>query len=120
VRAPGGVGPDADQVLTPLARNVGHLDLLPPGIEPVPTPGHTPGHTCLLITDPDAEERLLILGDLLHTRAQFTATDWAFRSDVDAPLARQNRLGMLERFRDGHTVLAGGHFAGDVFGEAPA
>nr|WP_268248860.1 MBL fold metallo-hydrolase [Actinoplanes ianthinogenes] len=116
---PGGVGPDPDRVLPAIARRLGHLDQLPPGIQAVPTPGHTPGHTCLLVTDPDVEERVLVLGDLLHTRAQFAEPHWRFRSDVDPEQARRHRTDVLDRFRDGRTVLAGGHFTGTAFGELP-
>jgi glyoxylase-like metal-dependent hydrolase (beta-lactamase superfamily II) len=117
---PGGVGPDPDRVLTPLAREVSFLTQLPPGLEAIPTPGHTPGHISLLITDPQTEDRVLILGDLLHTRAQFREPTWRFRSDADPGLAGRQRKGILDQYRDGHTTLAGGHFAGDAFGEGGA
>jgi glyoxylase-like metal-dependent hydrolase (beta-lactamase superfamily II) len=113
---PGGVGPDPERVLTPMARSVGFLHDLPAGVEAVPTPGHTPGHTSLLITDAETEQRVLILGDLLHTRAQLDEPGWRFRSDVDAASAERQRIDVLGRYRDGRTILAGGHFAGDVFG----
>ncbi|MFB9406587.1 hypothetical protein [Dactylosporangium matsuzakiense] len=61
-------------------------------------------------------KRLLILGDLLHTRAQYDNSDWAFRSDVDPERARASRRDVLARFRDGRTVLAGGDFHGVAFG----
>jgi glyoxylase-like metal-dependent hydrolase (beta-lactamase superfamily II) len=114
---PGGVGPDPERVLTPMARRVAFLDQLPPGVRPIPTPGHTPGHTSLLLTDPGTADGVLILGDLMHTRAQFDQPTWHFRSDVDSGLARRQRLGVLGEYRDGRTILAGGHFSGDVFGE---
>src|SRR5580658_8475602 len=47
-------GPDPRTVLAPLSPVVeffgAHSPV--PGLERVPAPGHTPGHTCLLITDP--------------------------------------------------------------------
>ncbi|MCW2140122.1 MBL fold metallo-hydrolase [Actinoplanes cyaneus] len=116
---PGGVGPDPERVLPALAGDLGFLDELPAGIRAIPTPGHTPGHTSFLITDPGTDERVLVLGDLLHTRAQFDELAWQFRSDDDPARARRQRAGVLTRFRDGRTVLAGGHFAGDAF-EPPA
>lgn len=117
---PGGVGPDPDRVLTPMARDRGFLSQLPAGVLPIPTPGHTPGHTSFLITDPETGDRVLVLGDLLHTRAQFIEPGWRFRSDVDPELAIQQRIDVLGRYRDGRTILAGGHFTGSVFGEDPA
>ena len=116
---PGGVGPDPERVLTPLARNVAFLDRLPTDVQAIPTPGHTPGHTSLLITDSHTEERVLILGDLLHSRAQFAEPTWHFRSDSDPVLAERQRIDVLTRYRDARTVIAGGHFAGNAFGAEP-
>jgi len=113
---PGGVGPDPERVLTPMSRNVAFLDQLPAGIQPIATPGHTPGHTSLLITDPHTEDRVLILGDLLHSRAQLDEPAWRFRSDAAPALATRHRTEILSRYRDGRTTLAAGHFAGNVFG----
>ncbi|MCU7724448.1 MBL fold metallo-hydrolase [Actinoplanes sp. KI2] len=115
---PGGVGPDPDRVLTPMARRVASLEEVPRGIRPIATPGHTPGHTSLLISDPDTADRILILGDLLHTRAQFAEPTWRFRSDADPGQAIRRRVDLLARYRDGRTILAGGHFSGDAFGES--
>jgi glyoxylase-like metal-dependent hydrolase (beta-lactamase superfamily II) len=107
---PGGVGPDADRVLAPLAGAVGFLAALPPGLEAIAAPGHTPGHTCLLVTDPRTADRVLLLGDLLHHPAQFDHPGRHFRSDVDPALAVRSRREVLARFRDARTVLAGAHF----------
>lgn len=117
---PGGVGPDAERVLAPMARNLAFLSHLPAGVQAIATPGHTPGHTSLLITDPHTADRVLILGDLLHSRAQFDEPGWRFRSDVDPGLAIRQRIDVLGQYRDGRTTIAGGHFAGNVFGEDPA
>jgi glyoxylase-like metal-dependent hydrolase (beta-lactamase superfamily II) len=113
---PGGVGPDPQRVLAPLENEIGFLDGLPPGLAAIPAPGHTPGHTCLLVTDPGTDHRVLLLGDLLHSRAQFAEPGWRFRSDVDPGRAVRSRREVLARHRDRRTVLAGGHFAGDAFG----
>jgi glyoxylase-like metal-dependent hydrolase (beta-lactamase superfamily II) len=69
----------------------------------------------LLVTDPGTERRLLILGDALHTRAQYAEPDWVFRSDVDPARARASRAELLAEHRDGRTTFAGGHFAGSAF-----
>lgn len=111
-------GPDLERVLTPLSPIVGFFDAHPPapGLQTIPTPGHTPGHTSLLITDPASETRLLILGDALHTTAQLTEPHWHFRSDIDPALAAIHRAGLLDHGRDDRTIIAGGHFSDHVFG----
>lgn len=115
-------GPDHDTVLTPLSPIVEFFDGHPPvpGLHTIATPGHTPGHTSVLITDPASETRLLILGDAMHTTAQLTEPHWHFRSDHDPELAAVHRLGLLDRGRDGRTIIAGGHFSDQVFGSLDA
>ncbi|MFI5912207.1 MBL fold metallo-hydrolase [Dactylosporangium sp. NPDC051541] len=111
---PGGVGPDPDRVLAHIEGRRETLDHR--RLTAISTPGHTPGHTSVLVTGAETDQRLLILGDLLHTRAQYDNPDWAFRSDVDAERARASRLEVFARFRDARTVFADGHFHGVALG----
>jgi glyoxylase-like metal-dependent hydrolase (beta-lactamase superfamily II) len=90
----------------------------PSGRRPPLAPGHTPGHTSLLITDPASETRRLLLVDAFHTTAQLTAPHWQFRSDADPALAADHRLNLLDRSRAGRTIIAGGHFAGAMYSAA--
>ncbi|KDN21567.1 MBL fold metallo-hydrolase [Amycolatopsis rifamycinica] len=112
-------GPDPDAVQKPLSSVIRFFERakdVVPGIHALPTAGHTPGHTSLLVTDPGSDERVLILGDVMHTQAQVGETDWNFLLDVDAERGTQARLTLLEQYHDDRTVVAGGHFAGTVFG----
>ena len=112
-------GPDPDAVQKPLSSVIEFLNRdqeIVPGVRVVPTPGHTPGHTSLLVTDPASDQRLLILGDVMHTQAQVSETHWNFLFDVDAGKGTQTRVALLERYHDDRTLIAGGHFAGAVFG----
>ena len=111
------VGPDPETILTPLTPVVEFFAAEPPapGIHPLPTPGHTPGHTSFLITDPATDETLLILGDVIHTRAQLANLDWIFRSDFDARLAAEHRTGLLHGRGESEPIIANGHFSGSVF-----
>jgi glyoxylase-like metal-dependent hydrolase (beta-lactamase superfamily II) len=112
-------GPDPDAVQKPLSSVIAFLDrgqAIVPGLQAVSTPGHTPGHTSLLVTGPGTDRRLLILGDVMHTQAQVSETGWHFLFDVDAEQGTQTRVALLDRYHDEHTIIAGGHFAGSVFG----
>jgi glyoxylase-like metal-dependent hydrolase (beta-lactamase superfamily II) len=112
-------GPDPEAVQKPLADVIQFLaagQAVVPGILPVPTAGHTPGHTSLLVTDPTTDERVLILGDVMHTQAQVSETHWNFLFDVDAVKGTQTRIDLLNAYQDERTIIAGGHFAGSVFG----
>ena len=111
------VGPDPETVLGPLTPAIGFFSDKPPvpGIRALPTPGHTPGHTSFLITDPATGEELLILGDAAHTRAQLENPGWTFRSDYDTRLAAGHRTELLHRHGESESTIAGGHFSGNVF-----
>lgn len=111
-------GPDPGAVQKPLAGVIEFFTgtQILPGLQAVPTPGHTPGHTSLLVTDPATEERLLILGDAMHTQAQVSETHWNFLSDTDPARSTQHRVDLLDLYQDERTIIAGGHFAGSVFG----
>jgi glyoxylase-like metal-dependent hydrolase (beta-lactamase superfamily II) len=113
------VGPDPDAVQKPLASVIEFVRAdaeLVPGVLAVPTPGHTPGHLSVLISDPAATTQLLVLGDVMHTQAQVSETHWNFRFDVDPAVGTRTRIDLLAQFQDDRTIIAGGHFAGNVFG----
>jgi glyoxylase-like metal-dependent hydrolase (beta-lactamase superfamily II) len=116
------VGPSPEAVLTPLTPVIEFFTAQPPapGIHPLQTPGHTPGHTSFLITDPTTDDHLLILGDAVHTRAQLKNLDWMFRSDFDTRLAAEQRTELLRRPGESEPTIAGGHFSGGVFGRTSA
>jgi glyoxylase-like metal-dependent hydrolase (beta-lactamase superfamily II) len=113
------IGPDPVAVQEPLSGVIQFLhrglDVVP-GVQALSTPGHTPGHTSLLVTDPGSDQRLLILGDVMHTQAQVSETSWNFLFDADAGQGTTTRIALLERYQDERTIIAGGHFAGTVFG----
>lgn len=70
-------------------------DTLAPGITLVDAPGHSPGHTGLLIESNG--ERLLAVVDLLHSLPQFKYPHWHFAYDSDRSLAAQSRQRLLAR-----------------------
>jgi glyoxylase-like metal-dependent hydrolase (beta-lactamase superfamily II) len=113
--------PDPVTVLEPLAEQIALVedgDQIAPGVHVRATPGHTPGHLCVVVTDPAASstERIVITGDLLHCAAQVAREDWRFFADVDSERAHTTRTAMLAELDDPAVTVAAGHFAGHVFG----
>ena len=71
------------------------------------TPGHTPGHLSVWISD-----RCVITGDVLHHPIQCRHPEWTARGDVDADTARATRSGLLADAATTNALLLGTHFAG--------
>ncbi len=82
-------------------RQAGRLDVVDGdaaigrGVRVVPTPGHTPGHQCVLVSDGD--RRLLVTGDLLVHAIQLVHPELAYAHDTDPGRARASRAAMLAR-----------------------
>jgi len=63
------------------------------GVLAVHTPGHTPGHQCVLVESGD--ERLAVIGDLLVHALQLVDPDQPYAFEVDPDEARESRLRLL-------------------------
>ncbi|MFI7104569.1 MBL fold metallo-hydrolase [Streptomyces sp. NPDC050161] len=115
----GGPGaPDPHVVLAPLSDAIEFLDdgeTIAPGITVHITPGHTPGNLVVAVTDPDGSgsERVLIVGDILHSVVQVAEAEWSFFADADPQQALAVRKEVLTA---PGTVIAAGHFTDHVFG----
>jgi glyoxylase-like metal-dependent hydrolase (beta-lactamase superfamily II) len=90
----------ADVVAFPEAGlDADRLDLLDgdttigPGVRVVATPGHTPGHQCVIVSGGD--ERLAVTGDLFVHMTQFLRPELAYAQDMDADRARRSRTEFL-------------------------
>lgn len=95
------------------------LELVPddhdvaPGVRVVHTPGHTPGHRSVVLTD--AGTSLLITGDLLHLPIQIAHPTWPSNHDEAPDIACVSRDAMLQRARTERWSVAVNHF-GRPFG----
>ena len=74
----------------------------------LPTPGHTPGHQAVLISSQG--EKAMIVGDVLHTKAQVHEPAWTAGVDVDKEMSRRSREALLDRAENEGYVVAAGHF----------
>ena len=83
-------------------------------ITALPTPGHTPGHTSVLVSS--AGESAVVLGDAAHVPVQAHHTDWSPRADTNPELSRQNRAELFDRMEKDHSLVVSGHFPVPGFG----
>ncbi len=81
---------------------------LAPGVTALHLPGHTPGHTGLLLASGDAQ--LLVWGDIVHIGpVQFARPGLTIPFDVDQPLAAETRAKLLDRVVADRHAIAGSH-----------
>jgi glyoxylase-like metal-dependent hydrolase (beta-lactamase superfamily II) len=79
-----------------------------PEITTLPSPGHTPGHMCVMIESQG--ERAIIIADAAHLPHEVHETDWVCRGDRDGAMTIATREKLLDDAeRSGALVLAG-HF----------
>jgi glyoxylase-like metal-dependent hydrolase (beta-lactamase superfamily II) len=78
------------------------------GVSTMPTPGHTPGHTSILIASQG--ERALIAGDLANHPLQVDKTDWSSSFDTDAAQAAETRRRVFDFLEREGVIVAFGHF----------
>jgi glyoxylase-like metal-dependent hydrolase (beta-lactamase superfamily II) len=108
-----------DRTVVPL-RALGALELfkgevrLAEGVTTLPTPGHTPGHTSILLSS--RGERALICGDLAHHPAQVDQTSWVPAFDTDGAQAIQTRNRILDMLEAEGLVAVFCHFPPPGFG----
>ena len=99
----------ASGVVSPLLSS-GLLDLVDgwsvvaPGVEVVPTPGHTPGHQSVLVGT-----GLVLTGDVLVHEVQLADPEVAYAYESDPELARFTRLELLADARSRGALLGTSH-----------
>lgn len=78
------------------------------GVELINTPGHTPGHTSILIRD--GADSLMAMGDLAHNRVIMLARpDWTIGFDFDRKQAVASRLKLFDRIAADRLRVFGYH-----------
>jgi glyoxylase-like metal-dependent hydrolase (beta-lactamase superfamily II) len=90
-------------------RRYGDGEMLAPGIEAVATPGHTPGHMLIQVTDGD--DQLLLLGDAISLPYIFVPhPEWHQIFDMNQNLAAEQRFSILQRAATESLRVVGSHF----------
>lgn len=79
-----------------------------PGVELIPSPGHTPGHVSVQIAS--AGHTALVTGDVLHHPAQIAHPDLRCSADVDPLQAARTRNALLSSLAGSETLVLGTHF----------
>ncbi len=112
-RAPEGVKPYFEMAQKAAQPYAGRTTLhtggeVAPGIEAVPLPGHTPGHTGFRITS--GGRTLLMWTDVIHLPAiQFKNPEAGMTFDVDVEQARAVRKRVLDEVASDRCLIAGSH-----------
>ncbi len=110
-------GPNLEAVQRPLKDRLEMIKggmTIAPGIDVLSTPGHTPGHVSLVVSE--GTKRGIILGDVLHCPVQLTEPEWSIAADVDPVLARRTREEVYVELEKPGTFAGNNHFAEAVFG----
>ncbi|WP_284748223.1 MBL fold metallo-hydrolase [Amycolatopsis sp. RTGN1] len=88
------------------------------GVTLTMTPGHTPGHLCVIVSS--AQQRAILLGDSIVCPVQLDESTWSSMGDVDPALARRIRERLFRELEDGRTLGSGAHFPELQFGRVLA
>jgi glyoxylase-like metal-dependent hydrolase (beta-lactamase superfamily II) len=85
-----------------------------PGVDVRLAPGHTPGSSVVVVSDGD--ERVMMLGDMVHCPLELQDDDFNLLVDVDADLAARTREAYARELEAGEIPSAASHFPGLQFG----
>jgi glyoxylase-like metal-dependent hydrolase (beta-lactamase superfamily II) len=95
-------------------RRIENDTTIAPGVTALPTPGHTPGHLCVVVSS--GQDRALLLGDAVTCPIQLDEPTWHSMGDVDPALADRTRERLWRELEDERTIGAGAHFPELRFG----
>jgi glyoxylase-like metal-dependent hydrolase (beta-lactamase superfamily II) len=80
----------------------------------MPSTGHTPGHTSVMITSKG--QRAMITGDFAHHPCQMAHPEWASTADFDAAAGVATRQRIFGELAGEPVLVIGTHFAGPTAG----
>lgn len=83
-------------------------------VQLMPTIGHTPGHTSVLINSNG--QRAMITGDFAHHPCQMARPEWSSSADHDQSEAEATRRRILGELAGEPILLIGTHFSGPTAG----
>jgi glyoxylase-like metal-dependent hydrolase (beta-lactamase superfamily II) len=78
-----------------------------PGVRLLPAPGHTPGHIMLEIAS--GGDRLLCIGDLIHSLMDFSRPEYYSYMDSDVAMAVKTRTESLARIAESGVLVFASH-----------
>lgn len=81
---------------------------LTPELTMIPTPGHTPGHSSLIVSS--AGEKAFVMGDMAHHPAQVEEVAWCASFDVDKTTVVNSRRKIFDQAEHDAAPVAFGHF----------
>lgn len=111
---PGGYAVNLHETVAPIVE-AGLADLVGPEhditdeVHLVPSPGHSPGHVCVLIRS--GGEQALITGDATHHPVQWAEPDWSMAGDWDAEQSTRTRASLRDEHGPAGTLVLGTHYA---------
>lgn len=101
------------QQIVPL-KDLGRLEIfsgekaLTAEVTTIPSPGHTPGHTSLLVSS--VGEKAILMGDMAHHPAQVDHIEWCSAFDADHSQTKESRQKLFERAESEGLVAVFTHF----------
>jgi len=107
----------AARKLSPLQDRLETWDAAGPilaGIDALPAPGHTPGHSMIVVSS--GSDRAIILGDVAHCPLEFEDLEMGGIADVDPALAAKTRAWVAGELERSGTSASGPHFPELAFG----
>jgi glyoxylase-like metal-dependent hydrolase (beta-lactamase superfamily II) len=87
---------------------VGSRDVVAGVLRLEPSPGHTPGHTCVRLATPAGE--VVFIGDLMHRTVQVAEPQWSSRFCHDPAQAAGTRRAFVEAHADSGVIVLAAHF----------
>ena len=106
--------PEKLSVMAPVMSCWSQSTTLAPGFDVIDAPGHTPGSSIVVLSD--ANERGVLLGDVVHCPAELVEDEWQTIGDVDPQLARRTATQLAREYEGSDAVIGAAHFTDLQFG----